>query len=107
MPPLWYVQDRLELSSDYPSGLAWKVASARYKVGEMAGKQMTGRQVFLVYLSGHRYPAHRLVYYLRTGQDPGNSDVLHESHNETKDNREHLYLFNRFSQLSLIESQDG
>jgi hypothetical protein len=61
----------------------------------MAGFRMTGKPFYLVYLFSHRYPAHRIVYYLRTGEDPGNADVLHETGNETKDNRKPLFLYQR------------
>ncbi|NBX71588.1 hypothetical protein EBQ91_01550 [bacterium] len=44
----------------------------------------------LVRMSGEQFHAHRLVYFLRTGQDPGNADVLHLPDNIDKDNRKDL-----------------
>lgn len=88
--PLWYYQEKLQLSERYPSGLEWAIRSARYDVGDMAGK-WTGRY-YVLRLGGDTYHSHRLVYYLRTGTDPGNADVLHGADNPEKDNRKELTL---------------
>jgi hypothetical protein len=42
-----------------------------------------------------RYPAHRVVYYMRTGVDPGDADVLHGKDNIARDNRLELTLYQR------------
>lgn len=38
---------------------------------------------------------HRVVYYLRTGNDPGDADVLHDKDNIARDNRLNLTLYKR------------
>ncbi len=93
MLPIWYVRARLKLTQEYPSGLMWIDTTGHHKAGEMAGK-WNGRY-YMVRMSGDQYHAHRIVYYLRTGKDPGNADVLHDKDNTEKDNRKPLTLFQR------------
>jgi hypothetical protein len=93
MLPLWYVQEQLALSDQYVTGLAWKTAARGHQSGDMAGRQH-GKYCY-VSLCGNRYQAHRIVYYLRTGDDPGNADVVHDPSNATYDNREALTLKQR------------
>lgn len=76
MPPLWYVQQRLRLNDDYPSGLEWAETNRRHKEGEMAGYLEHHRRYYVVSLDNEKLHAHRIVYYLRTGEDPGNHDVM-------------------------------
>jgi hypothetical protein len=78
--------------------LEWRQTTGRHGVGEMAGKRMTGKSFYLVSLFSRRYQAHRLVYYLRSGTDPGSADVLHGDDNPEKDNRKELVLFHRKDQ---------
>lgn len=93
MLPLWYVQEQLELSDQYATGLAWKTEARGHKAGDMAGR-LHGKYAY-VSLCGNRYQAHRIVYYLRTNTDPGNADVLHDPANVAYDNREELTLKQR------------
>lgn len=95
MPPLWHIEQKLVLSDRYPSGLEWVETNGWRKAGEMAGKLVKSTGFYMVRVGGEQYQAHRLVYYLRKGEDPGDADVLHEINNETKDNRKLLFLFMR------------
>jgi hypothetical protein len=95
LPPLWWLQEQLELSDDYPSGLAWKEDGAYHKAGEMAGKPRKHGRYYYVGLLNARYTAHRIVYYMRTGVEPGNADVIHGADNPTRDNRMELTLYQR------------
>lgn len=95
--PLWYYQERLRLSDRYPSGLEWAVTSARHKEGEMAGR-WTGRY-YVLRIAGDTLHAHRVVYYMRTGTNPENFDVVHDANNTEKDNRKELKLFLRNQNL--------
>jgi hypothetical protein len=97
MPPLWRIEALLELSDRYSSGLQWRETNGWRKEGEIAGKHVPSTGFYLVRFDGDQYQAHRLVYYLRHRQDPEDSDVLHESGNETKDNRQVLFLTQRKS----------
>jgi hypothetical protein len=97
MPPLSYVQERLALSDDFPSGLVWIQTYQRHKTGEMAGKHSAHNGYYSVWLQNTQYVAHRLVYFLRTGEDPGAADVKHGEDNPERDNRKPLTLFLRKS----------
>lgn len=66
---------------------------ASYEVGDMAGK-WTGRY-YVLWMAGESFHAHRVVYYMRTQQDPGNADVVHGPDNLEKDNRKELTLYLR------------
>lgn len=76
MPPLPELEKKLKLSDGHPSGLEWVETNGHHAAGEMAGFLEHHRRYYVVSIKGTRYHAHRLVYYLRTGEDPGNADVL-------------------------------
>jgi len=95
MPPLWWVQEQLQLSDKYPSGLEWLTEDRHHAPGDMAGKLRAHGRFYYVSLLGVRYTAHRVVYYLRTGVDPGNADVMYGEGNVTRDNRLELTLYQR------------
>jgi hypothetical protein len=95
LPPLWYLEEQLELSDQYPSGLAWKQEGPYHKAGEMAGRARKHGRHYYVGLLNERYLAHRIVYFMRTGEDPGNADVVHGSDNSERDNRMDLTLYQR------------
>lgn len=96
MPLLWEVQGVLELSDATPSGLVWKNTTRRHREGSPAGNYNPHNGFYIVFLHGIPYVAHRIVYYLRTGIDPGDADVMHtEIKDGLKDNRKNLYLRQR------------
>jgi hypothetical protein len=95
MPPLWWLQEHLELTSDCPSGLKWKTAGRLHEPGDQAGVLRSDGRFYTISLLGTKYPAHRVVYYLRTGTNPENADVLHDKDNIARDNRLKLSLFQR------------
>lgn len=108
MPPLWRVQKLLELSDQYPSGLQWRVKKACNAAGSQAGRLNKTTGYYMVCLDNVVYLAHRVVYYLRTGQDPINLDVKHKSDNHEKDNRQELVTCSKYSkkcvQINTYES---
>lgn len=95
MLPLWYLETKLKLSDQYPSGLEWVDKDRNHKPGDMAGIWKQQFKRYILYLTGDFFYAHRIVYYLRTGEDPGNKDVLHLPDNPERDNRKELILFER------------
>jgi hypothetical protein len=95
MPPLWWTQEHLELTDDHPCGLKWKTSNRYHGAGEFAGRLAAHGRFYVLSLLGVRYPAHRVVYYLRTGTDPKDADVLHDYENSSRDNRLNLTLYNR------------
>ena len=95
LPPLSWLEENLELTPDHPCGLKWKSSDRYHDAGEVAGKRYGTSHFYVVSLLGIRYPAHRVVYYLRTGEDPGDADVLHDKRNRERDNRLELTLYRR------------
>lgn len=95
LPPLSWLEENLELTPDHPCGLRWKTSDRYHDVGEVAGKRYGSSRFYVVSLLGIRYPAHRVVYYLRTGENPGDADVLHDKLNKERDNRLELTLYRR------------
>jgi len=93
--PLWYLRSKLKLTVQYPSALEWRETTGHHKEGEMAGKWNSRGRYYVVRMNGDQYHAHRIVYYLRTGKDPKNKDVIHGDDNPDKDNRKRLFLFER------------
>ena len=82
MVPLGVLKQRLGLSDDSPSGLVWVEETGWHKPGEVAGRLDTSGQYYVLSLDNEKYHAHRLAYYLRTGEDPGSSDVLKNADGE-------------------------
>jgi len=97
MPPLWRVQELLQLSDQYPSGLEWRIKKACNPAGSQAGRLNKVSGYYMVCIDNVVYLSHRVVYYLRTGTDPINTDVLHEESNKIKDNRKPLVATNKYS----------
>lgn len=97
MPPLWRVQELLQLSDQYPSGLEWRIKKACNPAGSQAGRLNKVSGYYMVCIDNVVYLAHRVVYYLRTGTDPINTDVLHEESNKTKDNRKLLVATTKYA----------
>ena len=78
--PLMPYQTALEwfyLAEDSPSGLRWKKARSRVKAGDVAGIKHVDKDYWKVGFEGYSYRAHRIVYLLKTGQDPGDKQVDH------------------------------
>jgi hypothetical protein len=76
LPSLEELQQRLRLTDKYPSGLEWVETTARHAEGQMAGYLEYHKRYFVVAFSGQKFHAHRIVYYMRTGVDPRDADVL-------------------------------
>jgi hypothetical protein len=84
MPPLWRIQELVELTDDHPSGLYYP----RKKKFVTHKHKHSGH--YLVSLDADVYLAHRVVYYLRTGQSPDLRSITHHPYNKDKDNRQEL-----------------
>jgi hypothetical protein len=96
------LKDFLELTDAYPSGLVWKKENRWHKSGEMAGR-WTGKY-YLVRMLADQYHAHRIVYYMRTGIEPGDGDVVHLRNNPSKDNRKELVFYDGKTKLSNVKN---
>ena len=84
MPPLWRLEEDLELTDEHPSGLFW-VNKEKFitRLNKVTG-------YYEVSLDGEMYLAHRIVYYMRTGKCPDKHSVKHHHYNKEKDNRKEL-----------------
>lgn len=90
IPP--YVKDFVALSDETPSGLVWIKPTKRRKPGAPVTRRMNAAPFYVVSIHSVVYMAHRIVYYLRTGEDPGRGDVIHGPDNPECDNRKKLSL---------------
>lgn len=79
IPPV--VRELFELSDSSPSGLVWKVNRGVAKAGKPAGSKAGAKWLVPVYDHGLFY-THRIVYYLRYGQNPGHMIVRHTDTND-------------------------
>jgi hypothetical protein len=80
LPPLELLQELLEISLESPSGLVWKNPKAyQLKPDQVAGtKTKKGYwRVGIRTKTYKQYMAHRIVYFLQTGKDPGAAQIDH------------------------------
>ena len=90
----------LRLSAKSPSGLEWKVAP-EYKP-QLAGKAAGCRHhsgYWDVMIQGVSYRAHRVVWYLCNGQDPGSQEVDHIDRDLSNNSPNNLRLADRSLQV--------
>jgi hypothetical protein len=92
LPDLSYLQSVVRLSTKYPTGLEWAFSDGWRQEGDMAGRKSAMDKFWRVALYQERFACHRIVYYLRTGINPGTADVLHGTDNPEHDNRKELFL---------------
>ena len=83
-----------------PSGLRFKTISkfAQKNVDDPAGskhKDKNGKYYWRIKHRGKWYGAHRIVWYLNTGEDPGTSEIDHKDRDETNNTFGNLRLANR------------
>lgn len=84
LPPLWALQEKLELTDEHPSALRIR------ETGKFVERQDAVSGFYLVSIDNQVYMAHRVVYYLRTGQCPDRHGVKHAHPNVDNDNRKEL-----------------
>jgi len=87
-----YISTIVCLSDDSPSGLKWLISSGKKSAGDPVTRKDTCDGFYRVSINNTVYLAHRVVYYLRTGVDPGGADVVHGPDNPDRDNRKSLSL---------------
>ena len=92
LPELSYLQMLVRLSDNYPSGLEWAFSDGWRQEGDQAGKRYKNEKFYRLEVNGERFACHRVVYYLRTKENPGAADIFHAADNKERDNRKELYL---------------
>ena len=86
MPPFWRIEELLELTDEHPSGLRW------IEKGKFVTRCNKTTGYYMVSIDNEVFLAHRIVYYLRTGECPDNYAVVHDRFNIEKDNRLDLLI---------------
>ena len=81
LPPLWLLEEKLELTDEHPSGLRI------LKNKKFVQRQDKSSGFYMVSIDSETYLAHRIVYYMRTGECPDRCSVKHGYSNKAKDNR--------------------
>ena len=89
MPPFWRIEELLELTDEHPSGLRW------IEKGKFVTRYNKATGYYMVSIDNEVFLAHRVVYYLRTGECPDNHAVVHDVLNTEKDNRLRLLVSHR------------
>lgn len=84
MPPLWALEERFELTNEHPSGLRIR------KTGKFVERKDKTHGFYLISVDNEVYMAHRVVYYMRTGECPDRYGVKHAHPNMDNDNRKEL-----------------
>jgi hypothetical protein len=104
LPPLERLNELLKVVEVPPekygvcSGLVWKVSRRnRQRAGSVAGtpqqaKTNPKRKDWAVKVDGIQYLASRVIYYMTTGEDPGDVQVDHEDQNWLNNNAWNLRL---------------
>ena len=90
LPPLWRLQELVQLSDCHPSGLQWRVSRGRRLAETQAGRLNPRTGYYMLSIDNKVYLAHRIVYFLRTLEDVTYQTVVHQEDNPGKDNRKTL-----------------
>lgn len=78
LPALDLLYHHFEIDEDSPSKLRWKNPTANaVKKGDVAGRK-NSEGYWEVSLHSVRYKVHRIIYYMKTKEDPVNFDVDHK-----------------------------
>ena len=96
--PLEQMRELLELSATSPTGLRWKISgSGRTGDGLIAGglakfPAHPNRNRYFVHFQGVTYRAHRIIYAMHHGVDPGDMQIDHINGVGTDNRIENLRL---------------
>jgi hypothetical protein len=76
------IGDHLYIDKSIPHGLRWSNPRSRsVKVGDPAGS-LKQRGQYMVRFYCDFYLNHRVIYFLETGEDPGDKQIDHVCHND-------------------------
>ena len=89
------------LNYDPDTGIfTWKVARGRVTKGTVAGQVNKRWGYRTITIDKVKYYAHRLAWYISTGDDPGDLDIDHKNHNRDDNRIENLILATRSENCS-------
>jgi hypothetical protein len=84
------------LNYDPDTGIfTWKVARGRVTVGSVAGQINQRWRYRTITIDKNKYYAHRLAWYITTGEDPGELDIDHINHDRDDNRIDNLRLTTR------------
>jgi hypothetical protein len=92
-----YLRWRVRPISHFKTSRGWRVFNSKY-AGKAAGNKFrcrTGNVYFQIGIGGKNYQAHRVVYAIKYGFDPGNLDIDHMDNNGLNNSPENLRLATR------------
>ncbi len=87
LPPLELLNHLFEIDENSPSGLIWKNPRSKgLKKGQRVGNQNAdGYWHVTVKTDKSRvYKVHRIIFYMKTGEDPGPLDIDHINRNKNQ-----------------------
>lgn len=93
LPPLERLNELFVLDESSPSGLSYKTDRAAKKAGDPAGT-LTPTGYWQISINKLHYRAHRVIYYMLTGINPGNQIVDHPNRDRS-DNKQELRLVDK------------
>lgn len=80
-----------------PSGLRWKISGKGRRKDLQAGSFQ--RKYWAIMYKGVKYYNHRIIYFLKTGQDPENFTIDHINRDTTNNNVSNIRLATKKQQL--------
>lgn len=86
--PMEFIKANLVICPESPSGLRWITQRGSNKPG--AAGSINGKGRYMIGIQGRTYRAHRIVYALHTGEDPGDLQVDHMDGNPSNNHPHNL-----------------
>ena len=105
LPPLERLNELFVLDESSPSGLSYKTNRSTKKAGDPAGT-LTPNGYWQLSINKIGYRAHRIIYFMRTGINPGNQIVDHPNRDRS-DNKQVLRLVDKSRNNMNADKREG